>query len=195
MHIAHISYVDFYESAFSSRAEYEKLISAVEATPRDQSKAKLAMHQAARMIWLADRIDDFARKRPALQLLFYMIAAEAVAKIVVGFEGEGQSRKHVRIFFEDICDAKHKSILSKAFSKVEAGYLSIEETIDLLYIIRCDVVHEGRYFSFSLPESVNDYPEITTVGQEAITAHITLNEIRQIVIEGALLGVQTLLLK
>jgi hypothetical protein len=192
MHIANLNYVDFFQSAFPDRLEAERFVNLVENIPATESKAKIVLHQAARMIWLADRIDEFARARPALQLLFYLIAAEAIAKIVVGFQGESQSRKHVRIFFEEICSDDQRQVLAKAFSRVPSGYLTVRETIDLLYDIRCDVVHEGRYFTFTLPETTDGYPMITTVGDEVFTAYVSITEIRRIIIEGAVLGANKL---
>lgn len=95
------------------------------------------------MLWLADRIEQVARGRPALLILFYLIAAEAVAKLVMGFRGEGESRRHVRIFFENICSQRHRSILANAFMTGFGGPLTLRKAVDLLYSVRCDVVHEG----------------------------------------------------
>ena len=49
-----------------------------------------------------------------IHLLFYLIAAEAVAKIVFGFKGEGKSKRHVQRFFGEICLEKHRDLLSRA---------------------------------------------------------------------------------
>src|SRR5882672_5603353 len=100
MHIAEIDYQTFFGSAFSTQEAASAFIECVDKTPAKVSPAKIALHQAARMLWLADQIEDVATGRPALQILFHLIAAEAVSKITVGFQGEGESRKHVRLFFE-----------------------------------------------------------------------------------------------
>jgi len=192
MHVSKINYIDFFESAFDSRSEAQQFIEAVEKIPTDKCKAGIVLHQTARMVWLGDRINEVAMKRPALQVLFHLIAAEAVAKIVKGFKGEGQSRQYVRLFFEDICSDEHRDIFGKTFSRLHAGYLSVRDTVDILYDIRCDVVHEGMYFGFSLPEKGESYPELTMSRNEPLTAYITIEKLRQIVIEGAVLGAKKL---
>src|SRR5574341_187144 len=116
MHVANIDWAEFFGPAFQSSEACRAFVDCVEGIPAATSKAKIVMHQAARMLWLGDRMEEVAKGRPALQLLFQLIAAEAVAKIVNKFEGEGQSRKHVHLFFEDVCSDFHRDILGKAFS-------------------------------------------------------------------------------
>lgn len=172
-------------------------IDEVERLPVDESKAKIVIHQAARLLWLADRIDEVARGRPALLVMFYLIAAEAVAKIVFGFAGQGQSRKYVRRFFQDICSEQHRARLGRAFCASSEGYLDVLEVVDLLYKVRCDVVHEGQYFNFMLPDRAG--MEGLLIGQDegqeddTLEARITARELRQIVLEGCLLGAARIL--
>src|SRR5574337_1948541 len=193
-HMANINFVEFYAPAFSNAAAAQAFVACVEAISAQQSKAKIVLHQAARMLWLADHIEPFARGRPALLILFYVIAAEAVAKLVKGFQGEGESKKHVRLFFEEICSAHHRSILADAFRKSVGGSaLSLRETVDLLYDVRCDVVHEGQYFVFTLPEPSDTSALLTVYGGQSLIPKITASELRRIVLEGALVGAAQLL--
>ncbi len=194
MHIADIDYVDFFRHAFDDPTQAAKHIKAIEAVSPDHCKAKIVIHQAARMLWLADRIDEVARGRPALQVFFYLVAAEAIAKIFVGFDKEGESRKHVHMFFEKLCNDDHRSVLGKTFTgssgllpvegEVSTGWLSVPEAVDKLYDIRCDVVHKGEYFDFALPDSDGAFP--MTVRKYDVTGHVTISRIRRIVLEGAL---------
>ncbi|MFH1993016.1 MAG: hypothetical protein ABIK98_11545 [Pseudomonadota bacterium] len=187
MHIANIDFENFYKDAFSNTSELKIFFNQIEGLPSENNKALTILHQAARMIWLADRIEEVAKDRPALQILFYLIAAEAVAKIVRGFEEEGGSRKHVQIFFEEICNNSHKAILSKAFDDLKKKY-TVREAIDFLYNIRCDVVHEGKYFNLTLPDEFDDYPEITGRDKITLTAYISIKDLRKIVLEGSVLA-------
>jgi len=193
-HIAQIDFEAFYRPVFPSAASAQEFVRCVEAIPPQQSKAKIVLHQAGRMLWLADRIERFARGRPALLILFYVIAAEAVAKLVKGFQGKGHVKDHVRIFFEDICSDRDRSILSNAFSA--DGWLStltLSEAVDLLYEVRCDVAHEGRYFTFTLPEPSDSFQVVTTYKNLSLEPRITAHDIRQIVLHGAVLGAARLL--
>jgi hypothetical protein len=124
-------------------------------------------------------------------VLFYLIAAELIAKIVTRFEGEGQSRKHVQKFFSDICSAEHRERLSKAFQNPGGAYLSVQAAVDLLYDVRCDVVHRGRYYDFSLRRG--RFAMLTSLQGVPRTADITLDELRQIILEGAVLGAKKLI--
>lgn len=64
-------------------AEAKQFCYRVESTP--DSPVKEVFHQAARLSWLGDRINEFAAGRPALQILFYLIAAETIAKLTYKF--------------------------------------------------------------------------------------------------------------
>jgi hypothetical protein len=127
------------------------------------------------MVWLADRIDAVARGRPALQIMFYMIGAEAVAKLAAGYEGEGKSRAHVRLFFSKYCTAAQRERIRRALEwAVPLPPPSPEAIADYLYKIRCDVVHRGHYFEMTLP------------AEECIL------EVRTVVLEGTIRAAQEL---
>lgn len=192
MHIADIEFAGFYASAFPSLADAQNFYASVKSLD-GPAPAKIALHQGARMLWLADRMDDVAHGRSALQILFYLIAAEAVAKIFYGFEGEGQSRKHVMLFFSDICTEKHRELLSRAFCQTPSGFLTWERTVEILYDARCDVVHEGRYFEFNLRLPHSTDPELVAVSPWNLEAYISSLDLRQVVLEGVVEGVRRLL--
>lgn len=184
-HIADIDYTRFFRNVFSDYGEAKAFIESIEKTDTDKCLAKLVIHQTARMLWLADRIDVIARGRPALQILFYIIAAEAVAKIYKNFKGEGRSKEHVLIFFEQLSSDEHRSLLSKAFvAKPSRKCLSTKEAATLLYDVRCDVAHRGQYFEFHLS---GETPITTQYKGGFVTASISIGEIRQIILETAVL--------
>ena len=196
MHVANIDWADFYQAAFPNAGASRAFVECIEAVPVAVSKAKIAMHQAARMLWLGDRMDEVAKGRPALQVLFQLIAAEAVAKLVNNFTAEGESRKHVRLFFEDICSDSHRVTLNSAFSHAPGGpFLSVREAVDFLYDVRCDVVHEGVYFSLTLARPGDALKWLTPGGggNGSLIAGITVQQLRQIVLEGAIRGAARIL--
>jgi len=193
LHIADIDFPTFYAEVFPSLDAAKHFYTQLETLPPNQNAAKIVFHQVARMVWLADQIDEVARGRPAFQILFYVIAAELAAKIAFHFEGEGESKKHVRKFFAEICSDNARGGLAGLFSRTHSGPLSSEEAVDLLYAIRCDVAHEGRYSSFHLPLSDDAFPQLTTVGNESLIANLTIQDLRRIVLEGAILASQMLL--
>lgn len=172
-HIANIDFPRFYAAAVGSvrdaRALYESLSN---ANTKARGTAKIMLHQAARMIWLGDRIERVARGRPALQITFFMIAAEAVAKLAAGYEKEGDSKKHVRMFFDIYCnEAQRKRLYEAVRDSFPHPPKSGDEVADFLYRIRCDVVHRGRYFDRTLSKR-ESLQEIRAVVLEAVVVAV-----------------------
>jgi hypothetical protein len=182
-----------FEEVFGSLPRARAFVDAAEAKP----PANLIVHQTARMIRLAGLMANVEPDRPALQLLFLIIAAETAAKLYCGHQGEGESKRHVRKFFEDISDDRARARLGEAFAAIENfEFLSTRDSIDLLYEVRCDVVHEGRYWFFDLPIRVSDLDQ----GDERAMLHrdrgviprISVEEIRRLVLEGAVAACEKL---
>ncbi len=199
-HIANINFAMLYLPAFANIKESQKFVDQVESTPKNN--AKVILHQAGRMIWLGDQIDKVAAGRPALQILFFMIAAEAVAKMVFDYKDEGKSKAFSKRFFSDICDERHRKTLGAAFawgsSKAfpRGGLLSWEETTELLYAVRCDVAHRGKYYDLHLKQQ-RDSEQTDVISHKwkdrPIIARITLQDIRRIVLQGAIRGCRKVL--
>lgn len=186
MHIAKIDFPEFFSQAFGGNSGTKEFVACIENIPAQVSPAKIVLHQTARMLWLADRMQECARARPALQILFFMIAAEAVAKLVVGYNGEGASRKHVNIFFKEICSEQHRARLDRAFShRLASSFIGWQEAVGFLYDIRCDVVHRGQYFSYSLQNEPGGLNMLTPSGQGHLIANISAVELRTIILEGS----------
>lgn len=187
LHIATIDFVQFYTPAFGGNEENtRKFLDSLESLPADRRLPKVVLHQAARMIWLADRMDEIAKGRPALQVLFLLIAAEAVAKMVFGYANEGQSKRYVHRFFGEICTDHHRSKLDKSFAYTSIGpFLTSVEAIDLLYRVRCEVAHEAMYYQFHLRDEADSTPHLTSVGATTLITLMSVEDLRQIVLEGA----------
>src|ERR1700731_89786 len=188
VHIADIDFPAFYSSVFGGSTEASTKFYEAVAPSGVYSDAKIILHQTARMVWLADKVEDGALGRPAFQILFYLTAAELVAKIVAKYEGEAESKKHVQKFFSEICESSQKERLEKAFRTVGGSFVTLEEAINYLYRIRCDVVHRGQYYMFSLPPTMTDIPLLSGSGNNNLIAEITLPELRQIILQGAVLA-------
>ena len=187
-HIADIDYRAVLRDVFPAADLAGKFVTCVRAIPASTSQAKIVLHQGARMLWLADQIDTVAHRRPAFQILFFVIAAEAIAKIVFGFSGEGQSKAHVRKFFMEICGPSQQTALGGIFSRTPSGPgLTAEEAVEVLYDVRCDVAHRGRYYEFSLREP-GEPPMLTPYDGAHIVALASVADLRRIVAEGAVRG-------
>jgi len=187
MHIAYIDFGEFYRPWFSSDGEAATFVDRVENAPDAQRPVKEVFHQAARLVWLGDRINEVAAGRPALQILFYLIAAETIAKLTYKFEGRGQSRNYVHAFFEKLCGEPEQAALANAFwESPPRRQLSLTEAVDLLYDVRCDVAHCGRYYVFTLPLEREDYPQLVPLGDRTVETTLNLHSLREIILRGAI---------
>jgi hypothetical protein len=182
-----IDFEEFYRPLFPSGEESKWFSDRVEGAPDVQRPVKEVFHQAARLTWLGDRINEIAAGRPALQILFYLITAETIAKLTYKFEGRGRSREYVHAFFEKLCGRGDQLSLTGAFTEsLSRRPLSLSEAVDLLYDVRCDVAHRGMYYVFTLPLDRQDYPELVNTGDMTVETMFTLGALRQIVLRGAI---------
>ena len=184
-HIAAIDFEEFYRPLFPTSADSKRFTDRVEDSDSPRP-VKEVFHQAARLTWLGDRINEIAAGRPALQILFYLITAETIAKLTYKFEGRGKSREYVHAFFEKLCVRGDQTILATAFSdSFKRRPLGLSEAVDLLYDVRCDVAHRGMYYAFTLPLDRQDYPELVNTGDRMVETAFTLGTLRLIVLRGA----------
>jgi len=193
VHIALIDFPAFYEGVFPSAKAAEDFYSEVDRLPPNHNTAKVILHQTARMVWLADKIDDVARGRPAFQILFYLIAAEFVAKLVSNFKGRGKVGDHILKFFTEICCDETRVRLGNSFKRTPYGDVSAADAVGLLYGVRCNVAHEGMYYSFSLPLDKAEGSVLVNLDGNTFTTDLLIEEIRRMVLEGAVSASRTLL--
>jgi hypothetical protein len=132
-------------------------------------------------------MDEIAKGRPCLQILFYMIAAETVSKLYFNYEGESKSRYYVMEFFKTFCSQKNHDRLAKAFKRNRI-FMTSEEAVNFLYDLRCDVAHRGNYYQLFLPSRTYSGPVsplLAILDNDSIEPHISSSEIRQIIAEGS----------
>jgi hypothetical protein len=186
-HIADIDFEEFYRDLFGTEAESRGFFNRAENAPEAKKSAKIILHQAARLVWLGDRINEIAAGRPALQVLFYIIAAETVAKLAYRFEGRGQSKTYVHAFFENLCSKTDQDALAHAFRNAPTRRpIGSTEAVDLLYDVRCDVAHRGMYYVFALPQNDSDLPLLVNLGDTSVETGFTIGSLRTIVLRGAI---------
>ena len=138
-------WIEFYAPFFGSKDAAAKFVAACEAGAVASETAMLLMHQTQRLVLLADDIVK-VRPRDSLRILFLMVCAEAVAKLHDGYKAEGKSRAYTQNFFDEFVSPEDRKRIEAGF--VDDKHLSLEAVVDHLYDIRCDVVHEGRYWGF-----------------------------------------------
>ena len=146
------------------------------------------MHQTQRLISLADDLPNIRPHKELLQLLFLLVCAEHVAKLYDGFSGEGKSRVYVQRFFESFVIDADRQTLSTAFADLTDHLhrpLSLKKAVDLLYDVRCDVVHEGKWWGFAFHDGT--LPMVNV--EPNVKAMITLPKLRDMVVRGCIQAV------
>jgi hypothetical protein len=184
-------WVDFYEPYFAGRREAELFVEKIELlTPTDERHTtKIMMHQAQRLISITDDLPRLRPRRESLQLLFLIICAEHISKLDDGFKGEGQSKKYVKRFFDKFLLQPEKDKLGNGFvdnNSMTMDPLGIEKVIDTLYDVRCDVVHEGKYWGFTFHDG--DTPMVNV--DPDVIVYITFKELRDIVVKGCIRAIE-----
>ena len=155
----------------------------------DTHRAKIMMHQGQRLLTIADAMADVEEGHEPLKLLFLLIAAENISKLSISTNEPGRSKYHVKRFFNEFCSEADKNDITNRFQicGVEASF---DDLICMLYDIRCDVVHEGKYWGFDF--ATVKRPSVLTGanGAKVLRIQITYEQFRDIVARGIVLAVQ-----
>jgi hypothetical protein len=182
-------WIDFYAPFFSSREKATTFVERIESLTFEDPRhaAKIMMHQTQRLVTLTDDLPQIRPQRESLQLLFLLICAEHISKLHANFDGEGCSRMYTRRFFEELLPEKHRESLRRGFSRIDCYPFTVRKIVDLLYDVRCDVVHEGRYWGFQFHDGRT--PMLNT-DPDAIV-NIRFHDLRSIVILGCIEAILT----
>jgi hypothetical protein len=182
----------FYKPYFEKQEEAEAFVESCEMQTHPNNVAKIMMHQVQRLISLSDDMQEIRPNDDPLKLLILIMCVENIAKLHDGYTGQYKSRQYVIKFFNDFLADDDKDLLRNGFVNNNdqwLGLLNFEHVIDMLYQIRCDVVHEGDYLGFSFYNGKTDMLEI--VNQYVVIPHITLKDIRDIIIRGGINAIQS----
>jgi hypothetical protein len=182
-------WIDFYAPFFVSREEAALFVERFEGLTLEDSHhpAKIMMHQVQRLVSLADDLPQIRPQRESLQLLFLLICAEHISKLHDNFDEEGRSRAYTRRFFEELLPEKYRDSLRRGFSSIDRQPLTVREIVDLLYDVRCDVVHEGNYWGFHFHDGRT--PMLNT--DPDVIVNIMFQDLRAIVVLGCIEAVRT----
>lgn len=175
---------EFYSPYFSSSGDLKDFISECESLNLDDKRhrAKLMMHQGQRLISLANNSECMDIERDPLKLLFLLIAVEAVSKLHDNFTKSGCSKQYVLSFFEKFTTDDEKDFIRNNIEICRKEDTTLEDIIKILYSIRCDVVHEGKYWSFDFASK--EHRSILTFGdgEQMLRVKILYEGLRDIII-------------
>ena len=143
-------WINFYRPFFENEELARNFVENIEGYQPDDSmyRALIMMHQAQRLISIADDIEQIRPNKYSLKLMFLIICTENIAKQFEKFDDDGRSKEFVKKFFNNFTSPSDKQLLQSSFKKLDYTNLTIDEISNILYTVRCDVVHEGKYWSF-----------------------------------------------
>jgi hypothetical protein len=177
-------WIEFYKPYFEDEQKAKSFVEELEPlTPLDaRYRSKIIMHQTQRLVSLAEEVENIRPKKDALKLFFLIVCSENVAKLHDNYEDENKSKFYVKKFFIDHVSQADQITIEKSFQHQSFRNLSLTESIELLYKVRCDLAHEGNYWGFRF--AFDDMSNIT--GDPPITVSIKYFEFRDIVVKGGI---------
>ena len=175
----------FYNPYFEKQGEANKFVESCEMQTHPNNVAKIMMHQVQRLISLSDDMQKIRPNDEPLKLLIMIMCVENIAKLHDGYSGESKSWHYVDKFFKDFLSYDDKDLLRNGFVDNNDKWLRLLSFED----VRCDVVHEGDYLGFSFYDGKIEMLEI--VNQYIVIPHITLQDIRDIIIRGCINAIQS----
>jgi len=177
----------FYNSHFTSPDEAEQFVESCEN--HSNNVVKILMHQTQRLISLSDDIQKIRPHDETLQLLFLIMCVENISKLQDDNTCESKSYFYVKNFFNDFLSDDDKDLLRKGFihnSENLSHPLTFEEVVEMLYKIRCDVVHEGNYIGFVFHDGISGMVNI----DPDVIADISLQDVRDVIIRGCIKAIR-----
>lgn len=177
-------WLPFYEPFFLSSTEARAFVAPLESLRigDERHPAKIMMHQTQRLVSLSDELPTIRKGNESLRLLFLLICAENTAKIADGFNGEGRSKAYVRNFFSWFLLTDEQQAIRAAITRHDHTPLSLQAAVDTLYGVRCDIVHEGKYWGFHFHDGrapmLNSEPDVIV--------SITFPQFRSLVVKGCI---------
>ncbi|MBU0656695.1 MAG: hypothetical protein KJ914_16360 [Gammaproteobacteria bacterium] len=154
-------WINFYRPYIATESELQEFVTGCEnLQPEDHNhRAKIMMHQGQRLLVIADSMEEISPGYTPLKLLFLLIAAENISKLHISRNENGSSKYHVKRFFNQFCSEEDKQKIINGIG-ISEETSTLDDVIDVLYDIRCDVVHEGTYWGFDFATS--EHPSILT---------------------------------
>ena len=149
-------------------------------------RQKILMHQTQRLVSIAIDIDQIRPRKQALQLAFLIISCENISKLFHNYDGDMQSKHYVKKFFEVFVSDEDKARIQAGFKTHAIKAMQVSEIVEKLYAIRCDVVHEGKYWAFHFME---DIPMLNT--DPDVIVQMSFKEFLDIVVRACINAIKT----
>jgi hypothetical protein len=153
-----------------------------------ENRASTIIKTSARLSWISDKTNLFAAGRDIFSFNYFAIIAESSAKLCFNYNGKGKSKFYCNRFFNELLPNKTSNYLIDEFiiDTAIGKNISNQKLADLIYSLRCDLAHEGKYYHFYLKDNESQVPLAGTYRDEMFTIRLTLNELKKVILLGAL---------
>jgi hypothetical protein len=178
-------WIAFYLPFFADHAHTETWVARCEAQAPPNIRAKIMMHQAQRLVSIADDLPAIRRTAESLQVMFLLSCAENISKLHDNIADDGQSRAYVQRFFRLFVVGNDRDVLEHAFTDHDDRLLRPEPfecAVSLLYGVRCDVVHEGNFWGFAFHDGTTPMVNV----DPDVIANIRLIDLRNVIVRGCI---------
>lgn len=181
-------WIDFY----SEHLDCSELVNVINACmtldpSAPEFNARRMMLQCKRLVDISNAQQQATINNHALKLFFIIVLAENSAKFYYEFDGDGQSKKHVRKFFEEMMPEHHRGFLQKNITN-PGQPPCLRFAVDFLYSVRCDVAHEGMYYKFHFRDS--SYPLMVDAGDKMASISLTYEDLVKMTVETAYVSIR-----
>ena len=149
--------------------------------------ARRMMLQCKRLVDISLAQENATENSGALKLFFLIVLAENSAKFYDDYDGDGESKKYVRKFFQEMMPENCKNFL-KINLTVQDKPVNIRHSVDFLYSVRCDVAQEGMYYRFHFKDC--DYSLIVQAGELMASNNIRYDELVKIIVITAYVSIK-----
>ncbi|MGN5224845.1 hypothetical protein [Aeromonas veronii] len=92
-----------------------------------------------------------------------------------------------------VIDQNGRSPSSFEKAKIRCGMTDINSVVDVLYKIRCDVVHEGNYWWFNFATDTRPSILSSKDGTQMIKLNIKYHDFKDIIVRGIIKATQDIL--
>ena len=99
-----------------------------------------------------------------------------------------KSKFYVKKFFTELVNENDRFFLEEKFFNFEHIALDLKSIVDIFYGVRCDVVHEGKYWEFRFCDQKNNVAMLNL--NPDITVYMSLSELREIIGRACVFAIQ-----
>lgn len=159
-----------------------------------RNKTRKSLLRTSWLTDIADQMQNINPRRPALSIVFLVILAETITRLLFAqFSKNNGPRKRFKKFFEAASN-EEKAFLLCGIQRYDgtSRKFRFNTLLDIIYNLRNQVFHEGRYFDFFFHEPqwqgtiVTGYAGIKRLRKVSLDMTLSYENFRDVFVKTAL---------